>query len=248
MTQSQRELEALRGCATGGQPYGSDTWVDRMTKRFGLGKTRGPSTLILRETGSIRLKRTWYLVPGSTGSSTLSASGSKREKTTCLAGNRPTKERRRYFRGGSSGLRVPGKRWEEVRGPLLCPDMSTMARVFRRFGSCPSAKRSARNVQSPSPRERAGASTSATDGGSWVVGVQTGAGLVARPTLRAGAPARLASEMLGRRMRQARSVREFKAVGNGLRAVPVRSVAPRNGTEAVPYSGFQRFEFPDTLR
>ncbi len=42
-------------------------------------------------------------------------------------------------------------------------------------------------------------------------------------------------------------VREFEAVGNGLRAVPVRSVAPRNGTEAVPYSGFQRFEFPDTL-
>jgi putative transposase len=34
--QSQRELEALRRCANRGQPYGSDTWVDRMTKRFGL--------------------------------------------------------------------------------------------------------------------------------------------------------------------------------------------------------------------
>ena len=35
-TQSQRELEALRRCANRGQPYGSDRWVDRITKRFGL--------------------------------------------------------------------------------------------------------------------------------------------------------------------------------------------------------------------
>ena len=59
-------------------------------------------------------------------------------------------------------------------------------------------------------------------------------------------------------------VREFEAVGNGLRAVPAavpfrppcrsgrravpaRSVARRNGTEAVPYSSLQRFEFPDAL-
>jgi putative transposase len=33
---SQRELEALRRCVNRGQPFGSDDWVERMTKRFGL--------------------------------------------------------------------------------------------------------------------------------------------------------------------------------------------------------------------
>jgi putative transposase len=34
--ESQRELEALRRCVNRGQPFGSDDWVERMTKRFGL--------------------------------------------------------------------------------------------------------------------------------------------------------------------------------------------------------------------
>jgi putative transposase len=34
--ESQRELEALRRSANRGQPYGSDAWVERITKRFGL--------------------------------------------------------------------------------------------------------------------------------------------------------------------------------------------------------------------
>jgi hypothetical protein len=43
------------------------------------------------------------------------------------------------------------------------------------------------------------------------------------------------------------AVRELGPVGNGLRAVPARSVVPRNGTEAVPYRDSRRVEFPDTL-
>ena len=31
-----RELDALRRCANRGQPYGSDDWIDRVTKRLGL--------------------------------------------------------------------------------------------------------------------------------------------------------------------------------------------------------------------
>jgi hypothetical protein len=31
-----RELEALRRSANRGEPYGTDAWVKRMTKRFGL--------------------------------------------------------------------------------------------------------------------------------------------------------------------------------------------------------------------
>jgi len=34
--ESERELEALRRSANRGQPYGSDAWVERITKRFGL--------------------------------------------------------------------------------------------------------------------------------------------------------------------------------------------------------------------
>jgi len=34
--ESQRELEALRRCVNRGQPFGSEDWVHRMTKRFGL--------------------------------------------------------------------------------------------------------------------------------------------------------------------------------------------------------------------
>jgi putative transposase len=34
--ESDRELESLRRCANRNQPYGSDEWVDRVTKRFGL--------------------------------------------------------------------------------------------------------------------------------------------------------------------------------------------------------------------
>lgn len=34
--EGQRELEALRRCANRSQPYGSDAWVDRVTKRFRL--------------------------------------------------------------------------------------------------------------------------------------------------------------------------------------------------------------------
>ena len=43
-------------------------------------------------------------------------------------------------------------------------------------------------------------------------------------------------------------VREFELVGNALCGVPTRSAAKRNGTEAVPYKGVRRLEFPDTLR
>ena len=43
------------------------------------------------------------------------------------------------------------------------------------------------------------------------------------------------------------TVREFEPVGNALCGVLVRSAASRNGTEAVPYKGLRRFEFPDTL-
>ncbi|MCE5266994.1 MAG: transposase, partial [Planctomycetaceae bacterium] len=34
--ENKRELEALRRCVNRGQPFGSETWVERMTKRFGL--------------------------------------------------------------------------------------------------------------------------------------------------------------------------------------------------------------------
>lgn len=34
--ESERELAALRRCANRGQPFGSEAWVERMTKRFGL--------------------------------------------------------------------------------------------------------------------------------------------------------------------------------------------------------------------
>ncbi|MEN6405818.1 MAG: transposase [Thermoguttaceae bacterium] len=34
--ESQSELEALRRCVNRGQPFGSEDWVERMTKRFGL--------------------------------------------------------------------------------------------------------------------------------------------------------------------------------------------------------------------
>jgi len=34
--ESDRELESLRRCANQNQPYGSDEWVDRVTKQFGL--------------------------------------------------------------------------------------------------------------------------------------------------------------------------------------------------------------------
>ncbi len=34
--ESQRELAAFRRCGSRGQPYGSDAWVESMTKRFGL--------------------------------------------------------------------------------------------------------------------------------------------------------------------------------------------------------------------
>jgi putative transposase len=34
--ESKCELEALRRCVNRGQPFGSETWVERMTKRFGL--------------------------------------------------------------------------------------------------------------------------------------------------------------------------------------------------------------------
>ena len=34
--ESPRELEALRRCANRGQPYGSQPWVERVSKRFGL--------------------------------------------------------------------------------------------------------------------------------------------------------------------------------------------------------------------
>jgi len=34
--ESRRELEALRRCVNRGQPFGSEDWVDRMTRRFDL--------------------------------------------------------------------------------------------------------------------------------------------------------------------------------------------------------------------
>ena len=34
--ESRRELETLRRCVNRGQPFGSEDWVERMTKRFGL--------------------------------------------------------------------------------------------------------------------------------------------------------------------------------------------------------------------
>ncbi len=34
--ESQHELDAMRRCTNRGQPYGSEAWVDRMTKRFDL--------------------------------------------------------------------------------------------------------------------------------------------------------------------------------------------------------------------
>jgi len=37
--ESRRELDAVRRSANRGQPYGSDAWVNRMTKRFGLQST-----------------------------------------------------------------------------------------------------------------------------------------------------------------------------------------------------------------
>jgi putative transposase len=40
--ESQRELAALRRCANRSQPYGSEAWVDRMTRRFDLGSTFRP--------------------------------------------------------------------------------------------------------------------------------------------------------------------------------------------------------------
>jgi hypothetical protein len=38
----QRQLEALRRCANRNQPYGSEAWVERMTKRFGLASVFRP--------------------------------------------------------------------------------------------------------------------------------------------------------------------------------------------------------------
>jgi putative transposase len=35
--ESKQELEVLRRCVNRGQPFGSEDWVERMTKRFGLG-------------------------------------------------------------------------------------------------------------------------------------------------------------------------------------------------------------------
>jgi putative transposase len=40
--ESQRELEALRRCVNRGQPYGSEGWVDRVIKRFGLDSVLRP--------------------------------------------------------------------------------------------------------------------------------------------------------------------------------------------------------------
>ena len=40
--ESPRELEALRRCANRGQPFGSEQWVERMTKRFGLASAFRP--------------------------------------------------------------------------------------------------------------------------------------------------------------------------------------------------------------
>jgi putative transposase len=40
--ETERELEALRRCVNRGQPFGSEEWVDRMTKRFGLGSVFRP--------------------------------------------------------------------------------------------------------------------------------------------------------------------------------------------------------------
>ena len=35
--ESKAELESLRRCVNRGQPFGSEHWVERMTKRFDLG-------------------------------------------------------------------------------------------------------------------------------------------------------------------------------------------------------------------
>jgi putative transposase len=35
-SESQRELDTLRRCVNRGQPFGSDVWMERMTKRFAL--------------------------------------------------------------------------------------------------------------------------------------------------------------------------------------------------------------------
>jgi putative transposase len=40
--ESQSELDALRRCVNRGQPFGSETWVERMTNRFGLDLTFRP--------------------------------------------------------------------------------------------------------------------------------------------------------------------------------------------------------------
>jgi putative transposase len=40
--ETPKDLEALRRCANRGQPFGSATWVDRMTQRFGLESTFRP--------------------------------------------------------------------------------------------------------------------------------------------------------------------------------------------------------------
>jgi putative transposase len=40
--ESKRELDALRRCVNRGQPFGSESWVERMTRRFGLGLTFRP--------------------------------------------------------------------------------------------------------------------------------------------------------------------------------------------------------------
>ena len=40
--ETQKELAALRRCANRGQPFGSEAWVERITKRFGLDSTFRP--------------------------------------------------------------------------------------------------------------------------------------------------------------------------------------------------------------
>jgi putative transposase len=40
--ENKQELEALRHCVNRGQPFGSESWVNRMARRFGLGLTFRP--------------------------------------------------------------------------------------------------------------------------------------------------------------------------------------------------------------
>ena len=53
--ESQRDLEALRRCVNRGQPFGGEDWVERITKRFGLGsmfRPRGRPRKELQNNGS----------------------------------------------------------------------------------------------------------------------------------------------------------------------------------------------------